>query len=168
MPSQCRSTLTPTPTLLCCTLRILDAQKAAEAAARQYGIGSCGPRGFYGTIDCHLQLEEDIAKFMGVEEAIIYSYGFSTIASVIPAYCKRGDVIFFDKGVTFAVQKGLVASRSRLVPFEVSSLQCIIALLRTHVSFNKPFYPPLCVALAVLNPTRAAEMCLSLAFSGVF
>lgn len=69
-------------------------QARAEAAARQYGIGSCGPRGFYGTIDCHLQLEDDLAKFMQVEEAIIYSYGFSTIASVIPAYCKRGDIIY--------------------------------------------------------------------------
>ena len=31
---------------------------------------------------------------MGVEEAIIYSYGFATVASAIPAYSKRGDVIF--------------------------------------------------------------------------
>ena len=59
------------------------------------------------------------------------SYGFSTIASVIPAYCKRGDIIYFDKGVTFAIQKGLVASRSRLVPFEVCAL-CVICVLDTH------------------------------------
>ena len=44
--------------------------------------------------DVHLDLEDKIAKFMGVEEALIYSYGFSTIASAIPAYSKRGDVIF--------------------------------------------------------------------------
>ena len=50
-----------------------ETREAAESGARQYGIGSCGPRGFYGTIDCHLKLEEDIAQFMGVEEAIIYS-----------------------------------------------------------------------------------------------
>jgi serine palmitoyltransferase len=36
-------------------------------------VGSCGPRGFYGTIDVHLELEEKAAKFMGVEEAILYS-----------------------------------------------------------------------------------------------
>ena len=23
----------------------------------KYGVGSCGPRGFYGTIDVHLELE---------------------------------------------------------------------------------------------------------------
>lgn len=61
---------------------------------RKYGVGSCGPRGFYGTMDVHLDLEERLAKFMEMEEALVYSYGFSTIASAIPAYSKRGDVIF--------------------------------------------------------------------------
>eukprot|EP00035_Acanthoeca_spectabilis_P001679 m.81953 g.81953 ORF g.81953 m.81953 type:complete len:482 (+) comp11045_c0_seq2:42-1487(+) len=109
----------------------------AEAAARQYGIGSCGPRGFYGTIDCHLQLEDDLAKFMQVEEAIIYSYGFSTIASVIPAYCKRGDIIYFDKGVTFSIQKGLVASRSRLIPFEHNDMADLERLLMIQAEEDK-------------------------------
>lgn len=61
---------------------------------RKYGVGSCGPRGFYGTMDVHLDLEDRLAKFMGLEEAIVYSYGFSTVASAIPAYAKRGDLIF--------------------------------------------------------------------------
>ena len=48
----------------------------------------------YAHTDVHLKLEEHLANFMGVEEAIIYSYGFATVASAIPAYSKRGDVIF--------------------------------------------------------------------------
>ena len=44
--------------------------------------------------DVHLELEEQLARFMQTEEAILYSYGFVTIASVIPAYSKRGDIIF--------------------------------------------------------------------------
>ena len=44
--------------------------------------------------DVHLLLEEKLAKYMECEEAIIYSYGFATVASAIPAYSKRGDVIF--------------------------------------------------------------------------
>lgn len=61
---------------------------------RKYGVGSCGPRGFYGTVDVHLELEERLAKFMDQEEAVLYSYAFSTVASSIPAYSKRHDVIF--------------------------------------------------------------------------
>ena len=46
------------------------------------------------TTDVHLELESRLAKFMKTEEAIIYSYGFATIASAIPAYSKRGDIVF--------------------------------------------------------------------------
>ena len=35
---------------------------------KTYGCGSCGPRGFYGTVDLHLELENTIAKFFGVDE----------------------------------------------------------------------------------------------------
>ena len=41
---------------------------------RDYGVGSCGPRGFYGTFDAHIFLEEEIANFLGVDEAILYRY----------------------------------------------------------------------------------------------
>lgn len=78
-------------------LGFLEDEEILEEACkslRKYGVGSCGPRGFYGTMDVHLDLEDRIAKFMGLEEAIVYSYGFSTVASAIPAYAKRGDIIF--------------------------------------------------------------------------
>lgn len=66
----------------------------AIKSIKKYGVGSCGPRGFYGTLDVHLELEERLAKFMEMEEAVVYSYAFSTIASAIPAYSKRNDIIF--------------------------------------------------------------------------
>lgn len=67
-------------------------QKAVETL-RNYGVGSCGPPGFYGTIDVHMDLEKDIARFLGTDDAIIYAQGFSTISSVIPAFAKRGDYL---------------------------------------------------------------------------
>lgn len=40
--------------------------KRIEDRAKQtifkYGVGSCGPRGFYGTVDVHLDLEKELAK----------------------------------------------------------------------------------------------------------
>ena len=41
---------------------------AAEAALRHYGCGTCGPRGFYGTLDVHLELEAALATFLGTEQ----------------------------------------------------------------------------------------------------
>lgn len=93
-------------------------EKVALESISKYGVGSCGPRGFYGTVDVHLELEKRLAQFMQVEEAILYSYGFSTIASAIPAYAKRGDVIIADEGVSYAIQKGIQASRSKVVWFK--------------------------------------------------
>lgn len=43
---------------------------------------------------------------------LYFSYGFSAIASAIPAYAKRGDILFVDEEVCFSVQQGVKASRS--------------------------------------------------------
>jgi 7-keto-8-aminopelargonate synthetase-like enzyme len=32
-------------------------QEACAQTINKYGVGSCGPRGFYGTVDVHLDLE---------------------------------------------------------------------------------------------------------------
>ena len=53
-----------------------DQSEAANDAIRKYGVGSCGPRGFFGTFDAHLDLEERIANFLGVEESILYRLHF--------------------------------------------------------------------------------------------
>ena len=98
-------------------------EERAVKSLKKYGVGSCGPRGFYGTVDIHLELEDRLAKFMEVEEAVLYSYGFSTIASAIPAYAKSNDVIFADSGVHFAIQKGLTASRSKIVFFKHNNVE---------------------------------------------
>ncbi|XP_028349975.1 serine palmitoyltransferase 1 isoform X2 [Physeter macrocephalus] len=103
---------------------------AALASLKKYGVGTCGPRGFYGTFDVHLDLEDRLAKFMKTEEAIIYSYGFATIASAIPAYSKRGDIVFVDKAACFAIQKGLQASRSDIKLFNHNDMDDLERLLK--------------------------------------
>jgi serine palmitoyltransferase len=77
-----------------------------------------------------LELEKRLAQFFNVEEGIIYSYGFSTIASAIPAYSKRGDIIFADEAVHFAMQKGIVASRSDVRYFKHNDVEDLERLLK--------------------------------------
>uniref|UniRef100_H2QZP1 Serine palmitoyltransferase 1 n=1 Tax=Pan troglodytes TaxID=9598 RepID=H2QZP1_PANTR len=85
---------------------------------------------FLTEIDVHLDLEERLAKFMKTEEAIIYSYGFATIASAIPAYSKRGDIVFVDRAACFAIQKGLQASRSDIKLFKHNDMADLERLLK--------------------------------------
>lgn len=121
-------------------LGLLDDDKIemeAMKTLRKYGVGSCGPRGFYGTVDVHLDLEERLAKFMNMEEAILYSYAFSTIASAIPAYSKKNDIIFADEQVNFAIQKGMDASRSTIYYFKHNDMEDLERLLMEQEERDK-------------------------------
>ncbi|KAG8987993.1 serine palmitoyltransferase component [Tulasnella sp. 427] len=98
---------------------------------RKYGLGSCGPPGFYGTIDVHVELERNLASFLGTESAIIYSQGFSTVSSVIPAFSKRGDIIVADRGINFAIQKGIQISRSTVRWYDHNDLKSLEEVLES-------------------------------------
>jgi serine palmitoyltransferase len=76
-----------------------------------------------------MDLENDIADFLGTEAAILYSQGFSTISSVIPAFCKRGDIIVADRSVNFAIQKGIQISRSTVRWFDHNDLNSLEEVL---------------------------------------
>jgi Aminotransferase class I and II len=87
-------------------------KQASVEALMRYGVGACGPRGFYGTIDPHLKLEAEITKFMGSEGAILYSDGASTVSSTVAAFCKRGDLLVVDEGVREPLVAGVKLSRA--------------------------------------------------------
>ncbi|KAK3922386.1 Serine palmitoyltransferase 1 [Frankliniella fusca] len=131
-------------------------EERAIESIRKYGVGSCGPRGFYGTVDVHLELEEKLAKFMGMEEACVYAYGFSTVASAIPAYAKRSDIIFVDEQVNFAIQKGLDASRSRICYFKHNDVK---DLERLMLEFESE---------AIKNPRKAKVTRRFLVIEGIY
>ncbi|KAI0316890.1 serine palmitoyltransferase [Amylostereum chailletii] len=100
-------------------------KERAIETLRKYGLGSCGPPGFYGTIDVHMELEKNISEFLGTESTILYSQAFHTVSSVIAAFCKRHDVVIADRGVNFAIQKGLQISRSTIRWFDHNDLKSL-------------------------------------------
>lgn len=89
-------------------------KEKALQTLRTYGVGPCGPPQFYGTQDVHMKTEADIASYLGTEACIVYAQAFSTISSVIPSFCKRGDIIVADKAVNYSIRKGLEISRSNI------------------------------------------------------
>lgn len=89
-------------------------KNASREALGKYGCGSCGPRGFYGTIDVHLDLEEAISKYTQTEGAIMYSDGASTVSSTIAAFAKRGDLLVVDDGVYEPIVTGVSLSRANV------------------------------------------------------
>ncbi|OLY77603.1 Serine palmitoyltransferase 1 [Smittium mucronatum] len=91
-----------------------DIKNKAVSILRDYGVGACGPTGFYGTLDVHMELESTIKTFMNAEGAILYSQGMATIVSIIPCFSKRNDIIIADEKCNFMIQQGINLSRSKV------------------------------------------------------
>ncbi|KKA27196.1 hypothetical protein TD95_002115 [Thielaviopsis punctulata] len=114
--------------------------KAIEVL-RAYGVGPCGPPQFYGTQDVHVKTEADIAAYIGTEASILYAQAFSTISSVIPAFCKRGDVIVADSAVNYSIRRGLQISRSNIRWFmhgDMEDLERVMKQVVKEQSRRKP------------------------------
>jgi serine palmitoyltransferase len=78
-----------------------------------------------------MDLERDIADFLGTEASILYSQAFATISAVIAAFAKRGDIIVADRGVNFALQKGLQISRSTIRWFDHNDYKSLEDVLQS-------------------------------------
>lgn len=72
-------------------------KEAAIAATRKYGTGCAGSRFLNGTLDIHEELEARLAKFVGKEDAIIYSTGFQVNLGVVSCLTGREDYILWDE-----------------------------------------------------------------------
>lgn len=70
-----------------------------------------------------MKTEADVASYLGTAACIIYAQAFSTISSVIPAFSKRGDIIVADKGVSYAIRKGIQISRSTVRWYEHNDME---------------------------------------------
>ncbi|EER32615.1 conserved hypothetical protein [Candida tropicalis MYA-3404] len=116
-------------------------KEAARVEINYAGVGACGPPNFYGTQDVHVRLEEDLARYLDCEQAIIYGQDFVTAGSVIPAFLKRGDLCVVDSGVNIALQKALIVSRADIEWYDhndIDHLEQILSQLKPVLDKQKP------------------------------
>lgn len=73
--------------------RIID---AGCAAMQKYGSGCAGSRFLNGTLDIHVQLEKELAEFVGKDEALIFSTGFTVNSGVISQLVGKNDYVICD------------------------------------------------------------------------
>ena len=136
-----------------------ETKKSAEQTLLKYGVGSCGPRGFYGTIDLHLKFEDEIAKHMGtqvlhaivcigihycvtpsmcaMQEAISYSDGASAVSSTITAFAKRGDLLLVDEACGEPVRTGATLSRARVHYFKHNDMEDLSMVMSSIAADDK-------------------------------
>ena len=70
--------------------------EAAIEATRKYGTGCAGSRFLNGTLDLHIQLEKELAKFLGKDDCLVFTTGFTVNEGVIPTLVDRRDYIICD------------------------------------------------------------------------
>lgn len=89
---------------------------------KKYAVGSCGPRGFYGTMDIHLNFEKKIAKMLSTKQypvdCVLYADYLGCPASVITAYAKKNDLIIADRKVNWLFKQGFLMSRAKVIYFK--------------------------------------------------
>lgn len=70
--------------------------RAAKAALDKYGSGCAGSRFLNGTLDLHVQLEKELATFVGKDETLCFPTGFSVNQGVLAMVVGRNDYIICD------------------------------------------------------------------------
>jgi 8-amino-7-oxononanoate synthase len=104
--------------------------EGARAALERYGTGLTGSRLLNGTIDLHLDLERELAEWMGTEEAIVFSTGHQANLGTLGALLAPGDTVVVDSADHASILDGCILSRAKLRPFRHRRLDLLEKMLR--------------------------------------
>ncbi|GAP05322.1 MAG TPA: glycine C-acetyltransferase [Anaerolinea thermolimosa] len=108
----------------------------AREALEKYGCGPAAVRTIAGTLDLHLELEQRLAAFKGVEAAITFQSGFTANLAAISALVGKEDVIFSDELNHASIIDGCRLSGARIVRYA----HCDLADLEARIRENEGTY----------------------------
>lgn len=94
-----------------------DVVKASIKATKKYGSGVSGSRFLNGTLNLHVELEKELAAFVGMEDATIFASGFQSNLGIISAIAGRNDIIFSDKENHASIYDGIKLSYAEVVRY---------------------------------------------------
>ncbi len=72
-------------------------RQAAIEAIQRFGTSCTGSRFLNGTLELHEQLERELAEWVGMPAALVFSTGMQTNLGTISALVGRSDVVILDK-----------------------------------------------------------------------
>jgi glycine C-acetyltransferase len=92
-------------------------REAAIAATRKYGVGSGAVRTIAGTMRIHIELEEKIAAFKGVEACVVFQSGFTANAGTVSSILGKEDFILSDELNHASIIDGARLSKAKIKVF---------------------------------------------------
>jgi 8-amino-7-oxononanoate synthase len=92
-------------------------KQAAREALETYGTGLTGSRLLNGTTPLHLDLERELADFMQVDEAIVFTTGHQANVGCIGTILGPEDTVICDSADHASILDGVKISGAKLRPF---------------------------------------------------
>jgi 8-amino-7-oxononanoate synthase len=102
---------------------------AARDALERYGTALTGSRLLNGTIPLHIELEREIAEWMGADDAIVYTTGYQANLGAIGTILEPGDTVVCDSGDHASILDGCRLSGARLRPFRHNNMEKLDKML---------------------------------------
>ncbi len=102
---------------------------AAREALERYGTALTGSRFLNGTIPLHVELEREIAEWMGTEDALVFTTGYQANLGTIGTILEPGDTVICDSGDHASILDGCRLSGARLRPFRHNQMDKLERML---------------------------------------
>jgi 8-amino-7-oxononanoate synthase len=106
---------------------------ARDALAR-YGTGLTGSRLLNGTTPLHLELERELAEWMGTEDAIVFTTGQQANVGTLATLLATGDTVIVDSGDHASLLDGALLSRAKLRAFRHNRMDKLESTLEKAAS----------------------------------
>jgi 8-amino-7-oxononanoate synthase len=103
--------------------------QGARDALERYGTGLTGSRLLNGTLDLHLELERELAEWMGTEDALVFTTGHQANVGTLGTILAPGDTVIADSGDHASILDGCLLSRAKLRPFRHNRLDKLQKML---------------------------------------
>ncbi|NXD11848.1 SPTC3 palmitoyltransferase, partial [Nothocercus nigrocapillus] len=115
-----------------------NALKTVAKELQKYGTGICSTRQEMGTLDKHVELEKLVARFLGVEDAMVFGMGFATNSMNIPALVGKGCLILSDELNHTSLVLGARLSGATIRIFKHNNIQSLENLLKDAIIYGQP------------------------------
>jgi len=102
---------------------------AAREALERYGTALTGSRFMNGTIPLHVELEREIASWMGTEDALVFTTGYQANLGTIGTILEPGDTVICDSGDHASILDGCRLSGAKLRPFRHNQMEKLEKML---------------------------------------
>jgi 8-amino-7-oxononanoate synthase len=107
---------------------------AARDALEKYGTALTGSRFMNGTIPLHVELEREIAEWMGTEDALVFTTGYQANLGTIGTILGPGDTVICDSGDHASILDGCRLSGAKLRPFRHNQMDKLAKMLERGIA----------------------------------